>query len=449
MSSRSVIRVAERDPTGQYVRYDAMLGQGLWKRVYKGFDEVNGMEIAWSVVVLSDRIVNSVPNLWHLIVEANLMKLLDHKNIVKCHHFWIDYSKRNLHMITEIFSSETLLHYIVRHVPVDDTSTKNWCRQILQGLDYLHTRDPPIAHRDVKLLNIFVDGNTGIVKLGDFGFARFIEPGTSLNNCVGSPMYMAPEIFQGNYNHMVDIHAFGICVLWMVTREKPYSEFINNDEFYRKIKEGVKPVLLNNVTDPQIKHFLDRCFAPASTRSPAIDLLNDPFLTQIESSPSQVESSLSQVTRGQVDRLLHVVKEIGHGNKIFRLQGSMKWNVSGVVAMSLSIICNNNKKKKNVEGINFEFPVEVETDRIHQKINQFLMDNIATQLKLSKEDVIVATEIIKQLITEILPQPIKEKPTNEILSEQTGDESGSEAENNGMLSCLGKLLSSVCSNPQI
>ncbi|XP_056691805.1 probable serine/threonine-protein kinase WNK9 [Spinacia oleracea] len=170
-----------------------------------------------------------------VVATCDLYHRPESKNIVKCHHFWIDYANRNLDMITEIFSSETLLQYITKHVPVDDTSTKNWCRQILQGLDYLHTRDPPIVDRDVKLLNIFVDGNTGIIKLGDFGFATLIEPGTSVHNCIGSPMCMAPEVFQGNYNEMVDIHAFGICVLWMVTREIPYAEWINDDDFYRNI----------------------------------------------------------------------------------------------------------------------------------------------------------------------------------------------------------------------
>lgn len=48
---------------------------------------------------------------------------------------------------------------------------KSWCRQILKGLDYLHSRNPPVIHRDLKCDNIFITGTTGSVKIGDLGLA--------------------------------------------------------------------------------------------------------------------------------------------------------------------------------------------------------------------------------------------------------------------------------------
>ena len=52
---------------------------------------------------------------------------------------------------------------------------KHWCKQILQGLEYLHTRDPPVIHRDIKCDNIFINGTItdGEVKIGDLGLATF------------------------------------------------------------------------------------------------------------------------------------------------------------------------------------------------------------------------------------------------------------------------------------
>ncbi|XP_021842019.1 probable serine/threonine-protein kinase WNK10 [Spinacia oleracea] len=482
MSSSSVIQVPERDPTGQYVRYDEILGEGNWKKVYKGFDEVNGIEIAWNVVALKDRILNSASNLSYLIAEAELMKLLDHKNIVKCYHFWVDYENSKLYLITELFSSETLLHYI-KHVPVNHTSIKNWCRQILNGLNYLHTRNPPICHLDVKLLNIFVDGNSGTIKLGDFGFAKLIEPRSSGYTCYGTLLYMAPEMFEGNYNEMVDIHAFGICVLQMITREILYQECRNMNEMYKKIEVGIKPYALINVSEPQIKTFLNRCLAPVSMRPPAIELLNDPFLavaptpslssvtstdttslSETESNMSEAESSLSQVTSAQVDGLLKLVKEIKCGDKIFKLKGSMKRDV--IVPMRLSIVYNVGGKYQVEDTMKFKFPMAMETGNI----DEFVREKIGTPMNLCSEDVAVVIEIIKQLRTELLAlhyQPnitsveqklmseeldynlgnlFAENPAHEILTESRGDGDESEAENNGMLSCLGKLLSSVCSN---
>ncbi|XP_021842017.1 probable serine/threonine-protein kinase WNK6 [Spinacia oleracea] len=461
MSSSSDSQVAERDPTGQYVRYNEILGEGLWKKVYKGFDEVNGIEIAWNVVALTGRVLNSSFDLWHVIAEAKMMKLLDHKNIMKCYHFWLDCENSKLHLITEIFSSETLLHYICKHVPVNHTSIKNWCRQILNGLHYLHTRDPPIAHRDVKLMNVFVDGNSGTVKLGDFGMARLIEPESTVYTCCGTILYMAPEMFGGNYNEMVDIYAFGICVLQMITREKLHPECRNSEQIYAKIKAGIKPGILKKVRNPEIKQFLDMCFAPACFRYPAIELLNHPFLAvvrQAKSRLSQAELSLSQVTSAQVDGLMQLVKEIKCEDKIFKLQGSMKRNV--IVPMSLSISYNVGVRGRiKVENkMKFEYPMGMETGNI----DEFVKEKIATEVKLSSEDVAVVTEIIKELRTEILDLHHQELISEELdynlgnffderryapltFFEPIEDES--EAENNGMLSCLGNLLSSVCSNP--
>jgi WNK lysine deficient protein kinase len=52
---------------------------------------------------------------------------------------------------------------------------KNWARQILHGLDYLHSHQPPVIHRDLKCDNIFVNGNHGEVKIGDLGLATVMQ----------------------------------------------------------------------------------------------------------------------------------------------------------------------------------------------------------------------------------------------------------------------------------
>lgn len=61
--------------------------------------------------------------------------------------------------------------YLGRFKKLNLKVLKNWCRQILKGLLYLHTRTPPIIHRDLKCDNIFITGTTGSVKIGDLGLA--------------------------------------------------------------------------------------------------------------------------------------------------------------------------------------------------------------------------------------------------------------------------------------
>ena len=65
--------------------------------------------------------------------------------------------------------------YRQKHEEFDMKAIKGWARQILMGLNYLHSHNPPIVHRDLKCDNIFINGNQGEVKIGDLGLATFLE----------------------------------------------------------------------------------------------------------------------------------------------------------------------------------------------------------------------------------------------------------------------------------
>ncbi|KAL2941520.1 Serine/threonine-protein kinase WNK8 [Bienertia sinuspersici] len=88
--------------------YNEILGEGAFKTIYKGFDEVNGLEIAWSTIMLSDKIFKSEKHLQSVCEEANLLKSLKHENIMRCFHSWVDYKKKTVNMITELFTSEVI-----------------------------------------------------------------------------------------------------------------------------------------------------------------------------------------------------------------------------------------------------------------------------------------------------------------------------------------------------
>ena len=80
-----------------------------------------------------------------------------------------------------------LLHtrrYIGRFKTVNDKVLKNWCRQILQGLNFLHSRTPRVIHRDLKCDNIFITGTTGSVKIGDLGLATLMTKSFA-KSCIG------------------------------------------------------------------------------------------------------------------------------------------------------------------------------------------------------------------------------------------------------------------------
>ncbi|GAV81183.1 Pkinase domain-containing protein [Cephalotus follicularis] len=266
----------EVDPTGRYGRYNEILGKGASKTVYRAFDEYEGIEVAWNQVKLYD-FLQSPEDLERLYCEIHLMKTLKHKNIMKFYSSWVDIANRNINFVTEMFTSGTLRQYRLKHKRVNIRAVKHWCRQILKGLLYLQSHEPPVIHRDLKCDNIFVNGNQGEVKIGDLGLAAILRKSHAAH-CVGTPEFMAPEVYEEAYNELVDIYSFGMCILEMVTFEYPYSECNHPAQIYKKVISGKKPDALYKVKDPEVRQFVEKCLATASLRLSARELLDDPFL---------------------------------------------------------------------------------------------------------------------------------------------------------------------------
>ncbi|XP_020245961.1 probable serine/threonine-protein kinase WNK7 [Asparagus officinalis] len=216
-------------------------------------------------------------NLERLYSEVHLLKSLKHENIVKFYTSWVDEGNRTIDIITELFTSGSLRQYRKKHKKVDMKAVKGWARQILTGLNYLHSQKPPVIHRDLKCDNIFINGNHGEVKIGDLGLATVMQQ-TKARSVIGTPEFMAPELYDEDYNELVDIYSFGMCMLEMVTFEYPYSECTNSAQIFKKVSTGVKPAGLSKVKDPEVKAFIEKCLVPAAERLSAKDLLKDPFL---------------------------------------------------------------------------------------------------------------------------------------------------------------------------
>ncbi|XP_010533447.1 PREDICTED: probable serine/threonine-protein kinase WNK3 isoform X2 [Tarenaya hassleriana] len=266
---------AEIDPSGRYGRYKEVLGRGAFKKVYRAFDELEGIEVAWNQIKVADLLHNSV-DMERFYSEVHLLKTLKHKNIIKLYHSWVDSKNETINFITEIFTSGTLRQK--KHKHVDLRALKKWSRQILEGLAYLHGHDPPVIHRDLKCDNIFINGNQGEVKIADLGLAAILHQTHLARSVIGTPEFMAPELYEEEYNELVDIYAFGMCLLELVTFEYPYTECANAAQIYKKVTSGIKPASLAKVENPEVRIFIEKCIGKVSDRLTAEQLLEDPFL---------------------------------------------------------------------------------------------------------------------------------------------------------------------------
>ncbi|KAG9444357.1 hypothetical protein H6P81_015697 [Aristolochia fimbriata] len=282
--------IVEYDPSRRYVRFKEVLGKGAFKTCYRAFDEVDGIEVAWNQVRIDD-VLQSSQDLERLYSEVHLLRSLKHENIVKFYNSWIDDQNKTVNIVTELFTSGSLRQYRKKHKKVDTKAVKGWARQILMGLSYLHDHNPPIVHRDLKCDNIFINGNHGEVKIGDLGLATVMQQ-MSAQSVIGTPEFMAPELYEENYNELVDIYSFGMCMLEMVTFEYPYSECRNSAQIYKKVTSGIKPAALNKVKDLEVKAFIEKCIGPVAQRLPAKELLKDPFLQANGPNGSRIDGSL-------------------------------------------------------------------------------------------------------------------------------------------------------------
>ncbi|KAL5737495.1 hypothetical protein ACOSP7_030256 [Xanthoceras sorbifolium] len=272
----------EVDPTGRYGRYGELLGSGAVKKVYRAFDQEEGIEVAWNQVKLRNLQSNDPAMVERLYSEVRLLRSLANKNIISLHNVWRDEDRNNLNFITEVCTSGNLREYRKKHRHVSMKALKKWSKQILKGLNYLHTHEPCIIHRDLNCSNVFVNGNTGQVKIGDLGMAAIVGKSHSAHSILGTPEFMAPELYEEDYTEMVDIYSFGMCVLEMVTLEIPYSECDNVAKIYRKVSSGVRPQALNKVKDQEVKAFIEKCLAQPRARPSAEELLKDSFFEGID-----------------------------------------------------------------------------------------------------------------------------------------------------------------------
>ncbi|XP_053781736.1 serine/threonine-protein kinase WNK2 isoform X16 [Desmodus rotundus] len=264
---------------GRFLKFDIELGRGSFKTVYKGLDTETWVEVAWCE--LQDRKLTKLER-QRFKEEAEMLKGLQHPNIVRFYDFWESSAKgkRCIVLVTELMTSGTLKTYLKRFKVMKPKVLRSWCRQILKGLLFLHTRTPPIIHRDLKCDNIFITGPTGSVKIGDLGLAT-LKRASFAKSVIGTPEFMAPEMYEEHYDESVDVYAFGMCMLEMATSEYPYSECQNAAQIYRKVTCGIKPASFEKVHDPEIKEIIGECICKNKEERYQIkDLLSHAFFAE-------------------------------------------------------------------------------------------------------------------------------------------------------------------------
>ena len=224
------------------------------KRVYQGYDLNEGKLIAWNTVE-----IDSLPKAFQakIIQEIEILDSIKNKNkyIIDINNSWINKEKRTIYFITNFATGNDLSQFIKKVKYIKLKVVKKWCKQILSGLEFLHKNN--IAHRDLKPSNIFINSNTGDIFIGDFGLAKVSNENNK--SILGTPEYMAPEVYEECYDNRIDIYSFGMCLLEFMTGQIPYSECSLAAQIWKKITDRILPECINKVNIPIAKDLILKC----------------------------------------------------------------------------------------------------------------------------------------------------------------------------------------------
>lgn len=200
---------------GNYVVYRKRIGKGSFSTIYKGYHK-HSKEIV-AVKEISLETLNKYEAA--LKRETEIMKKLNHPNIVKLYESIIDEKTENVYLIMEYFDRGDFSKFLKKR-PLREKYAIKYLKQITEGLKYL--LENKIIHRDLKPQNILVS-TTGTLKITDFGFARYFDNDILIQTICGSPMYMAPEIMKNKkYDHKSDLWSIGIIFFEMLTGKTPF-----------------------------------------------------------------------------------------------------------------------------------------------------------------------------------------------------------------------------------
>ena len=215
-----------------YIDYTPIkqLGEGSFGKVILVEHNITGMKRAMKVIKKSLYFEKS--NEASVLNEFNILKKIDHQNVVKIYEYYID--NLNYYFITEYCAGGDLFE-AVKDIELSESQVSYIMYQILLAVNHLHKLN--IMHRDLKPENILVtkieDNSLYRIKLCDFGTSHLFQEGNKENEVIGSTYYMAPEIFSKKYNFKCDLWSCGVIMYILLTKKIPFlgetkKEIINS-----------------------------------------------------------------------------------------------------------------------------------------------------------------------------------------------------------------------------
>nr|XP_046471274.1 obscurin isoform X8 [Neodiprion pinetum] len=216
-------------PLGDFYDLGDELGRGTQGVTYHAVERLTGRNYAAKVMHGRGELRPFMYN------EMDIMNNLNHRKLIRLHDGYE--TDRTLTLVTELAAGGELVDNLVRQPYYTEGDIAGYIRQILWGLDYMHSNN--YAHFGLTLGDLLISHPGGDdLKIGDFGLSRRITYGKLMTLAYGMPEYVAPEVANNEgVSYGADMWSLGIITYILLSGNSPFRG-INDRETLTRIKEG-------------------------------------------------------------------------------------------------------------------------------------------------------------------------------------------------------------------
>jgi serine/threonine protein kinase len=284
-----------------YIVGDEIIGQGTTAVVKSGMQRQSGLPVAIKEIKMygDEELCEVVRK------EFQIMKSLNHPNIVKVHDLYFSPSMTKAYLCMDLVRGGTLQGAVEMHGKISEAIMRPLFEQLASALSYLHCKR--ITHRDLKPDNLLVSESLDKLYICDFNYARKLADGAALTNRVGAMAFASPEMLLGTgiLGEQMDIWSVGVCLYFALSGgctltqrkgfsdQKPFGEYLAHATATER-QEWIRIIGLSK--ESLVAQVLWACLNPDPSQRPdAMLLLAHPWVspTDMDEDPTPIRRTPS------------------------------------------------------------------------------------------------------------------------------------------------------------